>query len=59
MGAGRCHRVTQPNGKQRNRAAAEVAAGSMLASIFNVLDQLAVGGSAEVIPLQRPGQQPR
>ena len=28
-------------------------------SIFNVLDQSDVGGSAEVIPLQRPGQQPR
>src|SRR5436190_4497769 len=28
-------------------------------SIFNVLDQQAAGGSAEVIQLQRPGQQPR
>jgi adenylate cyclase len=27
-------------------------------SIFNVLDQQAAGGSAEVIQLQRPGQQP-
>jgi class 3 adenylate cyclase len=28
-------------------------------SIFNVLDQQATGASAEVIPLQRPVQQPR
>jgi len=27
-------------------------------SIFNVHDQPAAGASAEVIPLQRPGQQP-
>ena len=56
MGAGRCHGVTQPNGKWRNRAAAEVAAGSMPVSIFNVLDQPIAGRSAEVIQLQRPGQ---
>lgn len=28
-------------------------------TVFNVLEEQAVGGSAEVIPLQRPGQQPR
>jgi len=31
----------------------------MPVSIFNVVDQQPAGGSAEVIPLQRPGQQPR